>query len=63
MSRIIYENVAVGMILQRIAECRIINLTPNLIALLTQQSPAEKKYRDMPYYPRRQNYNYRIQST
>ena len=46
--RIIYENAAVGMILQRIAECRIMNFIPSLRALLTQQSPAEEKYRDMP---------------
>lgn len=49
MSRLIYENIAIGVIIQRIAECRLINYVPNLQALLTQQTKdLEKKYRDMP---------------
>jgi|GEM_PF-2981099 hypothetical protein len=48
MSRLIYENVAIGMILQRLAECRLINLTHDLRVLLTQQTRTlEDKYRDM----------------
>ncbi len=48
MPPIIYENVAVGKILQRIAECRLINFFSDMNILLTQQTrPLEEKYRDM----------------
>ncbi len=47
MRKIIYENVAIGAIIQRIGECRILNLLPNLSSILSQQSPLEKLRRDL----------------
>ncbi len=44
--RLIYENVAIGLIVQRIGECRAQNSWLPIKGTLTQQTPLEKNYRD-----------------
>jgi len=45
MVRLIYENTAIGMIAQRIGECRFFNRIA-ITSAITQQTPLEQKYRD-----------------
>lgn len=47
MSKLVYENLAIGVIIGRIGECRFANkFFTSLSMALTQQTPLERRYRD-----------------